>query len=378
MKRLIVGPTGTLVISDGVITDVLAGTDSLPGADSRLDASGLILAPGFIDLQINGGFGFDLASDPESIWKLGDRLVELGVTSFLPTIISSPPEVVAKAQAVVSGGSPRAYKGAAPLGLHLEGPFLSPAKRGAHPFDCLRKPNHEETESWSPSTGVAMVTLAPELPGALDLVRQLADRGVVVGAGHSAADFRSSQVALDAGVTYGTHLFNAMSGLDHRQPGLAAALLANEAATVGLIADGIHVHPQMVRIAWRLAGPDRFSLVSDAMAGLGMASGKFQLGPLEVFVSDSSARLADGTLAGSVLPLDQAARNLIEFAGCRPEHAIASVTSVPAHLLRRTDRGVIRPGARADLVLLTQDLKVAATLIAGEIAYAAGRAPSWD
>lgn len=377
MKRLIVGPTAALVISDGVITDVLAGTDRLPRADARLDAAGLIVAPGFIDLQINGGFGLDLTSDPESIWKLGRRLVEVGVTSFLPTIISSPPEIVATAQAVVQAGPPPAYKGASPLGLHLEGPFLSPAKRGAHPLDCLRTLNTRETERWSLAEGVAMVTLAPELPGALDLISQLVERGVVVGAGHSAADFESSKDAIDAGISYGTHLFNAMSGLDHREPGLAAALLASETATVGLIADGVHVHPQMVRMAWRLAGPDRFTLVSDAIAGLGMPSGKFQLGPLEVLVSDSSARLADGTLAGSVLPLDQAVRNLIAFAGCLPELAIGAVTSVPAQLLRRTDRGVIRPGARADLVLLTQDLQVAATLIGGEIAYASERAPSW-
>ena len=388
MKTLIAGatvftpeaviPKGSVVITDGVISDVVVGADALPRFDAVLDASGLILAPGFIDLQINGGFGFDLASNPESVWRLGARLVELGVTSFLPTIISSPPDVVAKAQVVVRAGPLSAYKGATPLGLHLEGPYISEAKRGAHPVDCLRRPNLEETQLWSPSEGVAMVTLAPELPGANELITRLVKRGVIVGAGHSTADFQSSEAAIDAGVTYGTHLFNAMSGLEHRMPGLAAALLIDGRATVGLIADGIHVHPQMVRIAWLLAGTDRFTLVSDAMAGLVMASGRFHLGPSEVIVSDSNARIADGTLAGSVLALDQAVRNLVLFARCTAEQAVRSATHVPARLLGRSDLGAIRQGARADLVLLTKNLAVAATLIGGEIAYASSKAPTWE
>lgn len=147
---------------------------------------------------------------------------------------------------------------------------------------------------------------------------------------------------------------------------------------MGLIADGIHVHPELVRIAWRLAGPDRFSLVTDAMAGLGMPPGKFPLGLKEVTVSDKGARLADGTLAGSILPLDQAVRNLIAFAGCAPGFAIGSATSVPARLLERPDLGLIRSGARADVVLLTKDFHVFATLIAGEVAYTSVDAPPWD
>ena len=220
-----------------------------------------------------------------------------------------------------------------------------------------------------------MVTLAPELPGALDLTGRLIDRGIVIGAGHSAADFKSSQAGIAAGIAYGTHVFNAMTRLDHRTPGLAAALLGDSGATVGLIADGIHVHPQMIRIAWRLAGPDRLSLVSDAIAGLGMAPGKFHLGTQEVLVSDSSARLADGRLAGSVLPTNLGVRNLMTYTGCGIDIASRSVTSVPSRLLGLADRGVIRTGGRADLVLLTQDLEVVTTFVAGEVAYAAEDAP---
>ena len=371
-------PDGTVVCDGSVVVDVLSPAARPRHTDAFLDASGLILAPGFIELQINGGFGIDLTSDPGSIWQLGVRLVKLGITAFLPTIVSSALEVIAKARDVMRAGPPTGYRGAAALGLHLEGPFLSPAKRGAHALDRLRAPNAAETQDWSPAGGVAMVTLAPELPGARELVRDLADRGIVVSAGHSAADFTAGEAAIDAGVRYGTHLFNGMTGLDHRSPGLAAALLADERVTVGLIGDGIHVHPEMIRLAWRLAGPDRFSLVSDAMAGLGLPPGRFQLGGQEVFVADSSARLADGTLAGSVLPLDRGLRNLIAFTHCPPGLGLRAVTTVPARLLRLADgRGVIRQGGRADFVLLTKRLEVVATVTGGEIAYAAAGAPSW-
>lgn len=363
-------PGGVVVVDDGLIVEVLPATAGHPRAEATLDASGLTLAPGFIELQINGGFGYDLTADPGSIWRLGRRLPELGVTAFLPTIISSPPKSINHALEKLRAGPPPGYRGAAALGLHLEGPFLSRAQRGAHQEANLRIPSESEARAWSTTTGVAMVTLAPELQGSIDLIRVLSGRGVVVGAGHSAADLDESHAGIRAGVTYGTHVFNAMSGLDHRSPGLAAALLADPRVTVGLIADGIHVHPELILLAWRLAGPDRFSLVSDAMAGLGQANGRYRLGAQAVIVKDSTAKLMDGTLAGSVLRLDQAVRNLVAFTGCEPELAIKAVTAVPARLLRLAQRrGVIRPGATADIVLLTDHLEIAATIIRGEIVW---------
>jgi N-acetylglucosamine-6-phosphate deacetylase len=224
-----------------------------------------------------------------------------------------------------------------------------------------------------------MVTLAPELPRALELIRQLVAQEVVVALGHSAADVDTARSAIDAGARYGTHLFNAMSGLDHHAPGLAAALLGDERATVGVIADGIHVHPELIRLAYRLAGPERFSLVSDAIAGLGMPPGTYPLGSRETIVSDTAATLADGTLAGSVLRLNRAVSNLVAFTGCTLESAVEAVTLVPARLLRIDQRrGSIRPGAMADLALLTKSLDVVATFVAGEIAYATERVPRWD
>ena len=339
-----------------------------PGAQV-IEAAGLILAPGLIDLQLNGGFGHDFTAAPESVWQVAASLPEHGVTAFLPTILSSPAEVVAEAQGALGGGPPAGFAGAQPLGLHLEGPFLNPAKRGAHNPRHLRLPDLGEAEGWSLEAGVRLVTLAPELPGALEFVRVLRGRGVVVSAGHSLATYAEALAGFEAGIAYGTHLFNAMPPLEHRAPGLAGALLAEERATLGLIADGIHLHPAVVALALQAAGPRRVNLVTDAMSALGMPPGRYRLGDEEVFVDDGSARLADGRLAGSVLSLDQAVRNLIAFTGCSPQAALSAATEVPARLLGLDgERGRIAPGLRADLVLLDADLQVRLTVIGGKIA----------
>jgi N-acetylglucosamine-6-phosphate deacetylase len=195
-----------------------------PGAQ-RMDARGLYLVPGLIDLQINGAFGLDFTADPGTIWDVGKALPRYGVTTFLPTIVTSPLETVSAAQRVLQAGPPPGYVGAEPLGLHLEGPFLSPLKRGAHDPALMRLPSLEAVRDWSPGQGVRLVTLAPELPVALEVIRALCERGVLVSAGHSAADYQQAQAGLAAGVRYGTHLFNAMPALDHRAPGLVGALL---------------------------------------------------------------------------------------------------------------------------------------------------------
>jgi N-acetylglucosamine-6-phosphate deacetylase len=340
-----------------------------PGA-RVMEAAGLLLAPGFIDLQLNGAFGCDFTAGPESIWAVGARLPQHGVAAFLPTIVTSPLERVAAAQRVLRDGPPAGYAGAAPLGLHLEGPFLNPARRGAHHPAHLRPPSAAAIADWSPENGVRLVTLAPELPGALDVVRTLRGRGVIVGAGHSLADAAEARAGLDAGITYGTHLFNAMPPLDHRAPGLAGVLLADERATVGLIADGVHLHPDVVTLAWRAKGPRRVNLVTDAMAALGMPPGRYRLGDFDVTVDANSARLDDGRLAGSLLRLDQAVRNLFAFTGCAPGEALRAVTAVPAGVLGLADeRGQVAPGCVADLTVLTPDWRVAATIVGGQIVY---------
>jgi N-acetylglucosamine-6-phosphate deacetylase len=343
--------------------------DCPPGADV-LDAAGLLVAPGFIDLQINGGFGCDFTTDPGSIWEVGAALPRYGVTSFLPTIITAPLEVSAAGRAVLHRGAPAGFKGARPLGLHLEGPFLNPGRRGAHNPQHLRLPLEQDLQGWSRENGVALVTLAPELPGGLEATRLLAERGVVVSAGHSLATWDEAHAAFAAGVTCGTHLFNVMPPIDHRNPGLAAALLTHPAVHFGMIADGVHLHPGIVRMAWQAAGPERPFLVSDAMAALGMPPGTYELGELAVTVDGVSARLADGRLAGSLLTLDQAVRNLLAWTDCTLQQALAAASLNPARALGLDDQyGRIAAGLCADLVLLTPDLRVAATLVGGEICH---------
>ena len=339
------------------------------GNADLLDGQGLLLAPGFIDLQLNGGFGHDFTAAPDTIWRVAARLPQYGVTSFLPTIITAPAEVYRQAQATLAA-PPAGWRGARPLGLHLEGPFLNPAKKGAHNSDHLRQPDPALVAGWSPETGVRLVTLAPELPGAAAVIQVLTDRGVVVSAGHSLATAAEARVGFAAGVRYGTHLFNAMPPLHHREPGLAGALLAADRPIVGLIPDGVHVHPDLVRLAWRALGGERLNLVTDAMAALGMADGRYQLGDFAVQVAAGVARLPDGTLAGSLLALDTAVRNLMAYTGCSLPEALPSVTSVPARLLGLLpDLGQISPGARADLVLLDADGRVKAAIVAGELLY---------
>jgi N-acetylglucosamine-6-phosphate deacetylase len=220
-------PRGTVVVEGTRIAAVgPAGEIPAAGAASRIDATGLTLVPGFIDLQLNGAFGHDFTADPETIWPAAAGLPRYGITAFLPTIITSPLEQVAAGLRVVTGGRPEDFRGATPLGLHAEGPFLNLRKKGAHNQEYLRPPTAEAVADWSPGSGMRLVTMAPELPGALDVIKTLTARGVVVSTGHSMATYDEAVAGFDAGARYGTHLFNAMPSLGHRDPGLPGALLA--------------------------------------------------------------------------------------------------------------------------------------------------------
>ncbi len=364
---------GALLLDAGKIVEVGSAEAVARPADARaVDGTGLIACPGFIDLQFNGGFGHDFTDDPSAIWQVAAALPRYGVTAFLPTIITSPLETVAAAQDVVTTGRPRDFTGAEPLGLHIEGPFLNPQKKGAHNPRYLRPPDVCAVAGWSPATGVRLVTLAPELPGALAIVALLSGRGVLVSAGHSAATFDQAKAGIDAGIRYGTHLFNAMPTLQHREPGLPGALLTDPRATVGLIADGVHTHPAIVSLAWQALGSRRLSLVTDAMAALGMPAGTHRLGDFDVNVDATSARLADGTLAGSVLSLDQALRTLVAMTGCSLDDALPTMTSTAARAIGvDRERGRLAPGAVGDVVLLSPDLHVRTTIVGGDIVYVA-------
>jgi len=366
-------PRGSVVIDGArIVAAGAAGDVPVASGATVINAGGMILVPGFIDLQLNGAFGHDFTADPAAIWPVAAGLPRYGVTAFLPTIITSPLEQVEAGMQVVRDGRPRGFRGAAPLGLHVEGPFLNPKKKGAHNQQYLRPPAPEAVAGWSPASGVRLVTMAPENPGALEVIAALASRGVVVSTGHSMATYDEAVAGFDAGARYGTHLFNAMPPLGHRDPGLPGALLADGRMTVGFIADGVHTHRSIIALVWRMLGPRRMSLVTDAMAALGMPPGSHRLGDYDVIVDATSCRLADGTLAGSILELDQALRNLLDITGCTLDEALETMTTTPAKLLGLDgERGRIAPGYTADIVLLSSDLRVQTTIASGEVVYAA-------
>ena len=364
-----------VLVDDGVVAAVgprLGAHDDTP----TLDVSGLLVAPGFIDLQINGALGIDLADEPERLWEVGAALSRYGVTGFLPTIITSPAGTPERAMAALAD-RPAGFAGAEPLGLHLEGPMLNPERRGAHDPALLRPPSPELVEGWTRAEGVALVTLAPELQGGLAVVEQLVDAGVVVSAGHTAATADELEGAVLAGLSYVTHLFNAMVPFGHRDPGTIGLALADGRLTAGLIADGIHVHPIAVAAAWRALGPARLSLVTDAVAALGRPPGRFPLGGRTVTLGDDGVRLEDGTLAGSALALDEAVRNLITFTGCSPAESIATVTATPARVLGLPRKGTVAPGFDGDLTLLTADLRVATTFVGGREVHPTSEVAAW-
>lgn len=366
-------PRGSVVIDGSrIVAAGAAGDVPVASGATLINAGGMLLVPGFIDLQLNGAFGHDFTADPAAIWRVAAGLPRYGVTAFLPTIITSPLEQVEAGMQVVRDGRPKTFRGAAPLGLHVEGPFLNPKKKGAHNQQYLRPPTLEAVAGWSPASGVRLVTMAPENPGALEVIAGLASRGVVVSTGHSMATYDEAVAGFDAGARYGTHLFNAMPPLGHRDPGLPGALLADDRMTVGFIADGVHTHRSIIALVWRMLGPRRMSLVTDAMAALGMPPGSHRLGEYDVIVDATSCRLADGTLAGSILELDQALRNLLDITGCSLDEALETMTTTPAKLLGLDgERGRIAPGYTADIVLLSSDLRVQTTIASGEIVYAA-------
>ena len=363
---------GALLAGDGKIR-ALGAVEAIacPEGAEVIDAHGLLLSPGFIDIQINGGFGKDFTAEPGALWEVAAGLPRYGVTSFLPTVITSPPETAQRALEVLRQGPPPGWRGAQPLGYHLEGPMLNPTRKGAHNADHIRPPSLEVIEGWSRANGVILVTLAPELPGALEVVQELRQRGVAVSAGHSAASYEQALLAFDYGVGFGTHLFNAQPVLAAREPGLAGALLDDRRVCMGLIPDGIHVHPGMIRLVWKLAACERLILITDSMAAMGMPPGTYKLGDYEVFVDGTSARLADGMLAGSIITLEQAVRNLCGFTGCLLEEALLSVTEIPARSLGLAGKGRLEAGMDADLVLLTPEGQVVKTFVNGELLISA-------
>jgi N-acetylglucosamine-6-phosphate deacetylase len=335
--------------------------------DGRIGSVGLaspngtgIAAPGFVDLQVNGFGGVDFMTADAAGYKLaGEALLETGVTSYQPTLITAAERDLAAALAEVPAGG----DGPRILGVHLEGPFLAPARLGVHPAAARRDPDAQLLLRLLAAGPVSQMTLAPELPGALDLVALLHERGVVVSFGHTDATAAEANAGFDAGVATVTHLFNAMRPLRHRDPGIAGAALAREDVIVQLILDGHHLGDETARVVWRAAA-GRVALVSDAVSAAPNGDGHFKLGAVDVEVRGGVARSADGALAGSTVTMLEAVRNLHALDVLLAD-AVAAATSVPARVVGRDDIGALVPGAAADVVVLDDALEIKRVLVDG-------------
>lgn len=372
------GVIGGAVLTDGklaarsisITNGVLDPYTTRPNLAGSVDASGWIVAPGFVDLQINGGFGIDLLTSPEDMWKLGGLVPQHGVTSFLPTFISSPSHRTAAAISAFSQRRPD-YVGAQPLGLHFEGPMLNPNRAGAHDKAYLVDADLSVIRHWTLEAGVVLVTLAPELPNAIEMTRRLCRRGIVVSAGHSAATADQAIAGFDAGIAMVTHLFNAMAPFTHREPNIVGAVLALPDVVAGLIVDGIHVDPVAVTAAWQAKGPEGIALVTDAVGAMGLSDGEYEFGSMQVVSDSTGVRTSNGTLAGSNLTMDAAVRNLRRFTGCDIPSALSCASTTPSKVLGLPTEAGLVEGAPADIVILNRSLEVQVTIGGGSLLYAA-------
>jgi N-acetylglucosamine-6-phosphate deacetylase len=350
----------------------LVGGRLVPGdveiADGRIAGVGLsssngrgIAAPGFVDVQVNGFGGVDfLETDGDGYRRAGEALLETGVTSFLPTLITAPETELLAALAEV----PRASVGPRILGVHLEGPFLAARRLGTHRAHGRRDPDHALLERLLAAAPVRMMTLAPELPGALELIDDLVARGVTVSCGHSDATAEQTTAAFDRGARMVTHLFNAMRPFNHREPGIVGAALVRDDVFVEIILDGVHLAPATAALVWR-AAPGRVVLITDAVAAANGNGGAYSLGSVELSVQDGAVRAPEGMLAGSLLSMIDAVRNLHAL-GVSLEDSLGAASTVPARALGLTDVGRLDVGHPADVVVLDDGLEIESVFVGGE------------
>jgi N-acetylglucosamine-6-phosphate deacetylase len=341
---------GDLEVADGHVASV--GLSSANGKG--------IASPGFVDLQVNGFAGVDFfAADSEGYRRAGESLLECGVTAYQPTFITSPEDelVAALAEVPANGSAPRI------LGAHLEGPFIAPERLGTHPAESRRDPDRALLERLLAAGHVSHVTLAPELPGAFELVDLLRRRGVTVSCGHSNATAAEAREAFARGAKTVTHIFNAMRPFAAREPGLAGAALVSADVVVQVILDGVHLADDTARLVWQAAG-GRVALVTDAIAAAGAGDGSYRLAGVDFEVEHGVARRADRVLAGSTVPMIEAVRNLIAV-GASVESALAAATELPARIASRLELGTLAPGSAADIVVLDDSLEIVRVLVDG-------------
>ncbi len=357
-----------VVIEHGRITALVSdAAPQLGQADEQVDLGGLWLLPGFIDAQVNGGGGvlFNNSPDVDSLRRLAAAHRRFGTTGLLPTLISDDVAVMRRAIAATAAAIEQGVPGV--LGIHLEGPYIAPSRKGTHDASTFRVPDAAEIAlAASLDNGVTLLTLAPErVP--LDSIRALVERGVIVAAGHTAASYEEARAGLDAGIRGFTHLYNAMSPLTGREPGAVGAALEDRDSWVGIIADGVHVHPASLRVALAAKPRGKVMLVTDAMPPVGADSPSYELYGEVITAVDGVVRNAAGSLAGSALDMATAVRNSVQLLGLPLAEAARMASRYPAQFLNLDDRlGEIAVGYQADLVLLDDALQVRATWIAGQ------------
>jgi N-acetylglucosamine-6-phosphate deacetylase len=375
-------PTG--IIQDGAIyikdsrIDAVGETKAvqIPQEAAVLHAHGYLVTPGFIDAHTHGGNGYDfMSAELGDIERILNWLATTGVTGVYPTVATCPLEEQLRAIKTLRQTQKRKPRGAAILGIHLEGPYISREKRGAQTEEAIRAPNQEELAQLI-DTGegaIRIITLAPELPGAIELIRYLVDRNMVVSIGHTAASYEQVIQAIDAGARRASHLFNGMTTFHHRHPGAVGAVLTRDEVFAEVILDGVHLHPAAADIVLRSKGPSKVTLVTDAIAAAGAGDGTYtDFGNRKIMVKDGTATVEDGILAGSTLKMNQAVRNAVQFLELSLDQAIRSASQVVAESLGyevQATKGVISPGKDADLIILDDDLNILLTMVAGNVVF---------
>jgi N-acetylglucosamine-6-phosphate deacetylase len=360
-----------VVIENGLFAQVGSRDDfEFPAGSKVLNFERATFAPGYIDIHIHGGGGHDvMEATPEALLKVERSMAKHGVTSYLATTVTAPiPATLESLKRLGKWiGSKQSPEGrSVPLGVHLEGPFISHAKRGVHPPSHIQPPSIDLFQQMFDAAGgtVKLMTVAPEGVGAREMIAHAASKGVQISVGHSDATLAQTDDAIKAGARHATHVFNAMRALDHREPGILGAVLTDDRVSAEIIVDGVHVHPDIVKLLVQAKTAERVVLVTDAISATGMGDGTFQLGGFQVEVKGNRCEF-EGRLAGSVLTLDAAVRNMAQFAEIPIEVALRMASLNPARLLGLSDRGDIKPGMVADLNVLDPNGEILKTFHAG-------------
>ncbi|HZK12536.1 MAG TPA: N-acetylglucosamine-6-phosphate deacetylase [Atribacterota bacterium] len=365
-----------IIVEEGKIIEIVnkeeLSTATLTGAEV-IEGKDKYIVPGYIDIHVHGGGGSDVMDgDYEAINQIAIAHSHFGTTSFLATTMTVSKDKIIRSLRNICEAVKKGTAGAEILGIHMEGPYINPEKKGAQKEIDIKKPSIEEFKEFNKASGnlIRLVTIAPEIPGAIELIKYLHKQRIIVSAGHSNATYVQTQAGIKAGLSHITHIFNAMRGLHHREPSVVGAALTSSKLTIEIIADGIHVHPIVLKILTQIKEDVKLILITDAMRATGIKDGNYDLGGQEVTVSKGQARLKDGTLAGSVLTMGKAVKNMVNTVGIQLPKAIQMASFNPAKAIGIDDKkGSLEPGKDADIVILKKNLETELTMVAGKVVY---------